>query len=29
MHDMGDWLPDNSIKADGHNIYLWTIPAKK
>jgi SAM-dependent methyltransferase len=28
MHDMGDWLPDKSIKADGHNIYLWTIPAK-
>jgi len=28
-HDMGDWLPDKSIKADGANIYLWTIPAKK
>jgi SAM-dependent methyltransferase len=28
LHDMGDWQPDKTIKADGHNIYLWTIPAK-
>ena len=28
MHDMGDWLPEKTVKADGHNIYLWTIPAK-
>jgi SAM-dependent methyltransferase len=28
MHDMGDWKPDKSIIADGHNIYLWTIPEK-
>ena len=28
MHDMGDWQPDKAIKADGHNIYLWIIPAK-
>jgi SAM-dependent methyltransferase len=24
-HDMGDWKPDQTIKADGHFIYLWTI----
>ena len=29
MHDMGDWQPDKAIKADGHNIYLWIVPAKK
>jgi SAM-dependent methyltransferase len=29
MHDMGDWEPDKTIKADGHFIYLWIIPAKK
>jgi SAM-dependent methyltransferase len=29
MHDMGDWAPDKTIKADGHFIYLWIIPAKK
>jgi SAM-dependent methyltransferase len=28
MHDMGDWQPDKAIKADGHNIYLWIVPAK-
>ncbi len=27
MHDMGDWAPDKTIKADGHFIYLWTIPS--
>ena len=26
MHDMGDWVPQKTIKADGHFIYLWTIP---
>ena len=24
-HDMGDWKPDKTIKADGHFIYLWNI----
>ena len=24
-HDMGDWKPEKQIKADGANIYLWTI----
>jgi len=24
-HDMGDWKPEKTIKADGHFIYLWTI----
>ena len=27
MHDMGDWKPEKTILADGHFIYLWTIPA--
>jgi SAM-dependent methyltransferase len=27
MHDMGDWKPEKTILADGHYIYLWTIPA--
>jgi SAM-dependent methyltransferase len=27
-HDMGDWKPDKQIKADGANIYLWTITAE-
>ncbi|MGD0499291.1 MAG: class I SAM-dependent methyltransferase [Bryobacteraceae bacterium] len=27
MHDMGDWKPEKKILADGHYIYLWTIPA--
>jgi SAM-dependent methyltransferase len=26
-HDMGDWKPERTIKADGHFIYLWTITA--
>ncbi len=26
LHDMGDWAPDKKIMADGHPIYLWTIP---
>ena len=26
-HDMGDWKPEKTIKADGHFIYLWTITA--
>jgi hypothetical protein len=28
-HDMGDWLPEKEIEADGHKIYFWTILAKK
>ncbi len=24
-HDMGDWKPEKTIKADGHTIFLWTI----
>jgi len=24
-HDMGDWKPEKTIKADGHFIYLWRI----
>ena len=27
-HDMGDWKPDRQIKADGANLYLWTITAE-
>ena len=27
--DMGDWVPEKQIPADGHAIYLWTIPAKR
>ncbi len=27
LHDMGDWAPDKKIMADGHPIYLWTIPS--
>jgi SAM-dependent methyltransferase len=26
--DMGQWKPDKEIDADGHTLYLWTIPAK-
>jgi SAM-dependent methyltransferase len=27
QHDMGDWKPEKTMLADGHFIYLWTIPA--
>jgi SAM-dependent methyltransferase len=26
--DMNDWKPEKQADADGHPIYLWTIPAK-
>lgn len=28
MHDMGDWRPDASARVDGHEIYLWVVPAR-
>ncbi len=28
LHDMGDWAPDKKIEADGHPIYLWTVPER-
>jgi len=27
--DMGDWVPEKQIPADGHAIYLWTIPSTR
>jgi len=27
--DMGDWEPEKQVEVDGHQIYYWTIPAKK
>ena len=24
--DMGDWVPEKRVPANGHEIYLWTIP---
>ena len=27
--DMGDWEPERRIPADGHEIYLWTIPSRR
>jgi precorrin-6B methylase 2 len=26
--DMGQWKPEKEIDADGHTLYLWTVPAK-
>lgn len=26
--NMGDWEPDQTIKADGATVYLWTVPEK-
>jgi SAM-dependent methyltransferase len=25
-HDMGDWKPDRTVRLEGRNLYLWTIP---
>jgi SAM-dependent methyltransferase len=27
-HSMGDWKPEKQGEAEGHNIYLWTVPAR-
>ncbi len=26
-HDMGDWAPEKQIEVEGHQIYMWTVPA--
>ena len=26
--DMGNWKPQQTVKADGSTVYFWTIPAK-
>ena len=26
--DMGDWVPDETIRMDGATIYFWTVPKK-
>lgn len=28
-HDMGDWPPEKQIEVEGHQIYLWTVPARQ
>ena len=25
--DMGSWKPEQALKVDGRDVYLWTIPA--
>lgn len=27
-HDMGDWPPEKQIEVEGHQIYMWTVPAQ-
>jgi len=29
MHDMGDWKPERTVRADGRTLYLWRVPEKK
>jgi SAM-dependent methyltransferase len=26
-HNMGDWKPEKHAEAEGHDLYLWTVPA--
>ncbi len=28
LHDMGDWRPDANARVEGHEVYLWIIPAR-
>lgn len=27
-HDMGDWPPEKQMEVEGHQIYMWTVPAR-
>ncbi len=27
--DMGDWVPEKQVPANGHEIYFWTIPRRQ
>ncbi len=27
MHDMGDWLPDKTVRVGDSTVYLWVLPA--
>ena len=28
LHDMGEWQPDKTARADGSPVYLWIVPAE-